>query len=65
MINPDEKLFNGIPAASGLAIGKAFCLESEILQIPRFSVDDPEKELARLGTARQQAADEAGASNYP
>lgn len=57
-MNAKEKVFKGIPAASGLAMGKAFRLESEKLNIPRFTPKDPENELNRLAVACRQAADE-------
>jgi phosphotransferase system enzyme I (PtsI) len=55
------KTFNGIPASSGIAIGKAFLyVENDIAEIPRYSVvrKELEGELGRLRKAFEEAADD-------
>jgi len=55
------KTLNGIPASPGIVIGKAFLyLESEIPEIPRFSIpiDLIEQEIERFRTAVAEVIDE-------
>lgn len=51
-------LLQGIPAASGYAIGQAFILEHDTSEVERKQVDDVQAEATRLQTAVQQAMNE-------
>lgn len=51
-------LLQGIPAASGYAIGQAFILEHDSSAVERKQIDDVQAEAARLQTAVQQAMNE-------
>jgi len=58
------KTFTGIPASSGIAIGKALVhTENEILEIPRYSITEVEVpvEWARLQKAQAEAVKEVTA----
>ncbi|MEW9105828.1 phosphoenolpyruvate--protein phosphotransferase, partial [Paenibacillus sp.] len=51
-------LLQGIPAASGYAIGQAFILEHDTSEVERKQIDDVQAEATRLQTAVQLAMNE-------
>ena len=58
------KTFTGVPASSGIAIGKALVhMENEILEIPRYSITEEEvpAEWARLQIAHAEAIKDVSA----
>lgn len=54
--------FVGMPASPGYAIGKARMYRPQLPPIPQNTIDDPEREWARLQTAIQQAHEQLKAT---